>query len=34
MLPSTEIVVDGFAGDACGRPDVGYEAQRKVKLDR
>jgi formyl-CoA transferase len=33
ILPSIDIFVDGFAGDACARLGVGYEEQRKVKPD-
>jgi crotonobetainyl-CoA:carnitine CoA-transferase CaiB-like acyl-CoA transferase len=33
ILPTIDIFVDGFAGDACERLGVGYEAQRKVKPD-
>lgn len=33
LLESTDIFVDGFAGDACERLGVGFEAQRAVKPD-
>jgi crotonobetainyl-CoA:carnitine CoA-transferase CaiB-like acyl-CoA transferase len=33
ILPSIDIFVDGFAGDACERLGIGYEDQRKVKSD-
>jgi crotonobetainyl-CoA:carnitine CoA-transferase CaiB-like acyl-CoA transferase len=33
ILPSIDIFVDGFAGDACARLGVGYEDQIKVKPD-
>jgi crotonobetainyl-CoA:carnitine CoA-transferase CaiB-like acyl-CoA transferase len=33
LIKSTDIFVDGFAGDACGRLGIGYEQQRAVKPD-
>ncbi len=33
LLQSADIFVDGFAGDACDRLGIGYEAQRKAKPD-
>jgi crotonobetainyl-CoA:carnitine CoA-transferase CaiB-like acyl-CoA transferase len=33
LLADTDIFVDGFAGDACDRLGVGYEAQRAAKPD-
>jgi crotonobetainyl-CoA:carnitine CoA-transferase CaiB-like acyl-CoA transferase len=33
LLRTTDIFVDGFAGDACDRLGIGYEAQRAVKPD-
>jgi crotonobetainyl-CoA:carnitine CoA-transferase CaiB-like acyl-CoA transferase len=33
LLAETDIFVDGFAGDACDRLGIGYEAQRAVKPD-
>jgi crotonobetainyl-CoA:carnitine CoA-transferase CaiB-like acyl-CoA transferase len=33
ILPSIDIFVDGFAGDACRRLGIGYEDQCKVKPD-
>lgn len=33
ILPSIDIFVDGFAGNACSRLGVGYEDQRRVKTD-
>jgi crotonobetainyl-CoA:carnitine CoA-transferase CaiB-like acyl-CoA transferase len=33
LLPSADIFVDGFAGDACARLGIGYEDQCKVKPD-
>ncbi len=33
LLGTAEVFVDGFAGDACDRLDIGYRAQRKVKPD-
>jgi crotonobetainyl-CoA:carnitine CoA-transferase CaiB-like acyl-CoA transferase len=33
LLADTDIFVDGFAGDACDRLGIGYEAQRAVKPD-
>lgn len=33
ILPSIDIFVDGFAGDACARLGIGYEDQCKVKPD-
>jgi crotonobetainyl-CoA:carnitine CoA-transferase CaiB-like acyl-CoA transferase len=33
LLCTADIFVDGFAGDACKRLGVGYEAQRAVKPD-
>jgi crotonobetainyl-CoA:carnitine CoA-transferase CaiB-like acyl-CoA transferase len=33
LLRATDIFVDGFAGSACDRLGIGYEAQRMVKPD-
>lgn len=33
LLRTTDIFVDGFAGDACERMGIGYDAQRAVKAD-
>jgi crotonobetainyl-CoA:carnitine CoA-transferase CaiB-like acyl-CoA transferase len=33
ILPTIDIFVDGFAGDACARLGIGYADQRKVKSD-
>ena len=33
LLQTADIFVDGFAGDACDRMGIGYEAQRAVKPD-
>jgi crotonobetainyl-CoA:carnitine CoA-transferase CaiB-like acyl-CoA transferase len=33
LLTDIDIFVDGFAGDACDRLGIGYEAQRAVKPD-
>lgn len=33
LLRTADIFVDGFAGDACDRLGIGYEAQREVKPD-
>jgi crotonobetainyl-CoA:carnitine CoA-transferase CaiB-like acyl-CoA transferase len=33
LLRTADIFVDGFAGDACERMGIGYEAQRAVKPD-
>ncbi len=33
LLRTADIFVDGFAGDACDRLGIGYEAQRAVKAD-
>ena len=33
LLRTTDIFVDGFAGDACTKLGIGYEAQRAVKPD-
>jgi crotonobetainyl-CoA:carnitine CoA-transferase CaiB-like acyl-CoA transferase len=33
LLAESDIFVDGFAGDACDRMGIGYEAQRAVKHD-
>ncbi|MCU1367292.1 MAG: fldA 8 [Ilumatobacteraceae bacterium] len=33
LLRTADIFVDGFAGDACDRLGIGYEAQRAVKPD-
>lgn len=33
LLKTADIFVDGFAGDACDRLGIGYDAQRKVKPD-
>ena len=33
LLQSADIFVDGFAGDACEKLGIGYEAQRAVKAD-
>ena len=33
LLRTADIFVDGFAGDACTRLGIGYEAQRAVKPD-
>ncbi len=33
LLSETDIFVDGFAGDACERMGIGYEAQKAVKHD-
>jgi crotonobetainyl-CoA:carnitine CoA-transferase CaiB-like acyl-CoA transferase len=33
LLRTADIFVDGFAGDACGRMGIGYNAQRAVKGD-
>jgi crotonobetainyl-CoA:carnitine CoA-transferase CaiB-like acyl-CoA transferase len=33
LLRTTDIFVDGFAGDACAALGIGYEDQRKVKSD-
>jgi crotonobetainyl-CoA:carnitine CoA-transferase CaiB-like acyl-CoA transferase len=33
LLRTADIFVDGFAGSACERLGIGYEAQRKVKSD-
>jgi formyl-CoA transferase len=33
LLRTADIFVDGFAGSACERLGIGYEAQRKVKPD-
>lgn len=33
LLPTVDIFIDGFAGDACARLGIGYEDQRKVKAD-
>jgi crotonobetainyl-CoA:carnitine CoA-transferase CaiB-like acyl-CoA transferase len=33
LIRTADIFVDGFAGDACAKMGIGYEAQRKVKPD-
>ena len=33
LLATTDIFVDGFAGDACSRLGIGYDAQRAAKPD-
>lgn len=33
LLATADVFVDGFAGDACARLGIGYEAQRRVKSD-
>jgi len=33
LIRTADIFVDGFAGDACDKMGIGYQAQRKVKPD-
>src|ERR1700676_2670794 len=33
LLATADVFVDGFAGDACEKLGIGYEAQRAVKPD-
>jgi crotonobetainyl-CoA:carnitine CoA-transferase CaiB-like acyl-CoA transferase len=33
LLATTDVFVDGFAGDACEKLGIGYEDQRKIKPD-
>ncbi|MGH7805697.1 MAG: CaiB/BaiF CoA transferase family protein, partial [Candidatus Binatia bacterium] len=33
LIKTADIFVDGFAGDACARMGIGYEAQKRVKPD-